>query len=250
MNGTEVQMKLTEMCSLLYPNHCCDEVIGHFLVSKPCLTTIVSKTLGYGIIMGSTLVKLPQLLKIWGAGSGEGISFAGVVLELIAMTFSAAYAFANHFPFSAWGECLFLMLVTALIASLVLNYQRNQLSALAFIGSYVTLTYVLMSGLTPMSVLWSLQAVNLPLAISGKMFQAFVNLRNGNTGQLSAITAVLIFLGAFARIFTSLQETGDLLVVWTFTAASVANFILLAQIFYYWEQTNQYLNALQKKKKK
>ncbi|CAG2167647.1 unnamed protein product [Oppiella nova] len=246
MNSSASQ--LTELCSLLYPKNCCHEILDEFLVTKPCLSAVVSKTLGYGIIAGSTLVKMPQLVKIWSAGSGIGISFTGVVLELIAMTFSAAYAFANHFPFSAWGECLFLMAVTALIAYLVLKYQRNQLSALTFLVVYTALTFVLMSGLTPMSILWSLQALNLPVAISGKMFQAFNNLRNGNTGQLSAITAVLLFLGSFARIFTSIQETGDQLVVWTFAVASVANFLLVSQIGYYWNQTNLYLKSLEKKK--
>lgn len=204
--------------------------------------------MGYGIILGSTLVKMPQLVKIMGAKSGEGISFMGVLLELIAMTFSAAYAFANRFPFSAWGETLFLMLVTAVIGYLVLRYERSQWSAICFLVAYSALSYALMSGLTPMSVLWSLQAANLPLAISGKLLQAYNNYRNRHTGQLSAITAWLMFGGAFARIFTSIQETGDQLVIVTFAAASAANFLIVAQIHYYWNRTNQYLEAISKKK--
>ncbi len=243
------QSKLVEFCSLLYPNDCCHQIIGELIISQSCLAMILSKSMGYGIIAGSTLVKMPQLVKIFVAKSGYGISFFGVLLELIGMTFSAAYAFGNGFPFSSWGECLFLMAVTAGIGYLVLKYERNLLSALSFLTMYSILTYVLMSGLTPLSILWSLQAITLPLAISGKLLQAMTNHRNGHTGQLSAITATLMFLGAFARIFTSIQETGDQLVVITFSAASLANFLLLAQIIYFWNQTNQYLEKSSIKKK-
>ncbi|XP_054161564.1 mannose-P-dolichol utilization defect 1 protein-like [Oppia nitens] len=248
MNSSESQ--LVELCSLLYPKQCCHEVLTDLLFTKQCISVLVSKSLGYGIIAGSTLVKLPQFLKIWSARSGEGISLIGVVLELLAMTFSASYAFANNFPFSAWGECLFLMLVTTGIAYLVLKYQQNLVKAFTFVTIYMGLTYVLMSGLTPLSILWSLQAANLPLAISGKMFQAFINYSNGNTGQLSAISATLLFLGSFARIFTSIQETGDQLVVITFTVASIANFILLTQIIYYWNKTNEFIQRKTLEKKK
>src|SRR4051812_24016764 len=106
------ESKVVDLCSLLYPKKCCHQIISELTFTKPCMTQVVSKSAGYGIIAGSTLVKLPQLLKIWNARSGQGISFIAVVLELIAMTFSAAYAYANRFPFSSWGECLFLMVVT------------------------------------------------------------------------------------------------------------------------------------------
>ena len=248
MTMASIEAKLIDSCSLLYPNKCCRQIISELTLSKPCMATVLSKTMGYGIIMGSILVKMPQLVKILGAKSGEGISFAGVLLELVAMTFSAAYAFANRFPFSAWGETLFLMVVTAAIGYLVLKYERSQWSALAFVMAYSSVTYALMSGLTPLSVLWSMQAANLPLAISGKMLQVYTNYSIGHTGQLSAITAWLMFGGAFARIFTSIQETGDQLVIITFAAASLANFLIVAQIHYYWNKTNTYLESMTKKK--
>jgi hypothetical protein len=92
---------------------------------------VISKGLGYGIILGSlaglsksTLlaflslfllelvlvwaliifivryaVKIPQILKLFSSKSGAGIAIAGVTLELLAITFSAVYSFVNGYPF-------------------------------------------------------------------------------------------------------------------------------------------------------
>lgn len=66
------------------------------------------------------------------------------------------------------------------------------------------------------------------------MVQALANYKNGSTGQLSAITVTMLFLGTVARIFTSIQETGDMIMIITYLVASMANGILLSQIIFYW----------------
>ena len=47
------------------------------------------------------------------------------------------------------------------------------------------------------------------MIVVGKLIQAATNYKNGHTGQLSAITVFLLTLGSLARIFTSIQDTGD-----------------------------------------
>ena len=42
------------------------------------------------------------------SGSGEGISLAGVLLELTALTMTTAYNYSQGFPFSSYGESVFL----------------------------------------------------------------------------------------------------------------------------------------------
>lgn len=66
------------------------------------------------------------------------------------------------------------------------------------------------------------------------MVQALANYNNGSTGQLSAVTVTMLFLGSMARIFTSIQETGDLIIILTFCVATLANGVLMAQLIYYW----------------
>ena len=48
-----------------------------------CLKKTISKCLGYGIIAGSTIVKLPQIVNFVRAGSVEGVSRASSYLELV-----------------------------------------------------------------------------------------------------------------------------------------------------------------------
>lgn len=82
--------------------------------------------------------------------------------------------------------------------------------------------------------------------VTGKLLQAYRNWQNGHTGQLSALTCWLLSLGCVARVFTTLQETGDQLVLFTFLGAALANFVLVAQVHYYWQATTQILNKKQK----
>merc|ERR550525_801448 len=193
------------------------------------------KTLGLGIVVGSSLVKVPQVLKIMASGSAEGISFMSVLLELIAITFSGVYGYSNNFPFSAYGESLFLAIQTGIIAMLVLAYSRGKLSAMIFLYFYAGAVWALMNPhITPAEVLWYGQASNIPMILLGKFIQIGTNFKNGHTGQLSAITSFLLCLGAIARIFTSIQETGDQVLILTYICSSLVNTIIALQVIVYW----------------
>jgi len=200
-----------------------------------CLKYSLSKGLGLGIIAGSILVKVPQIVKILGSKSAAGITLISVVMELFAISSNMAYSYSSGFPFSAWGESLFLAIQTSLIAALVLFFNfSSTLMAFSFMIGYIAVAFALVSEFTPIDVLWSMQAVNVPLILVSKMLQAVTNYRNQSTGQLSAVTIFLLFFGALARIFTSIQETGDTVVIATFVAASFANGLIAFQVLYYW----------------
>lgn len=67
-----------------------------------------------------------------------------------------------------------------------------------------------------------------------QFIQAYTNYANGNTGQLSAATCFLLFFGSLARIFTSIQETGDTTMITMYVCSTFANGIIVAQLLYYW----------------
>jgi mannose-P-dolichol utilization defect protein 1 len=201
----------------------------------PCLKQTLSKGLGIGIIAGSVMVKVPQIVKIIRGRSAAGITFFSVVLELFAISSSLAYSYMNGYPFSAWGEACFLAVQTAAIAALVLWYNYSSgLLALSFIVGYSSVIYALTAGMVGIDILWSMQAANVPVIVFSKMLQALTNYKNKSTGQLSAVTLFMLFAGSLARIFTSLQETGDNVLVVTYLAASLANGTIVFQILYYW----------------
>lgn len=229
------------------PEECYDEFFLNFnFLHVPCLKIVLSKALGIGIILGSVLVKLPQILKVIGAKSAEGLSFNSILLELLAITGTMAYSIANNFPFSAWGEALFLMLQTVAIGFLIQHYGGRTAKGIIFLVVYFALVSVLISPLTPMSVVTTMQASNMPAIIVGRLIQAVTNYRNGHTGQLSAISVFLLFAGSLARIFTSIQETGDSLMALTYVISSSCNGLIAAQVLYYWNSSPE----AQKRRKK
>ncbi|XP_023509229.2 mannose-P-dolichol utilization defect 1 protein isoform X2 [Equus caballus] len=179
-------------------------------------------------------VKLPQVFKILGAKSAEGLSLQSVMLELVALTGTMVYSITNNFPFSSWGEALFLMLQTITICFLILHYRGQTVKGVAFLACYALVLLVLLSPLTPLAVVTLLQASNVPAVVVGKLLQAVTNYRNGHTGQLSAVTVFLLFGGSLARIFTSIQETGDPLMAGTFVVAALFNGLIVAQLLFYW----------------
>eukprot|EP00096_Caligus_rogercresseyi_P004083 TRINITY_DN1821_c0_g1_i1.p1 TRINITY_DN1821_c0_g1~~TRINITY_DN1821_c0_g1_i1.p1 ORF type:complete len:249 (+),score=71.23 TRINITY_DN1821_c0_g1_i1:69-815(+) len=198
-----------------------------------CLRPLFFKVLGIAIIMGSTLVKVPQVLKIWSSRSSEGLSLLGTLLELLSLTACGCYSYASGFPFTSYGEIIFLSLQTTLIAALILKYSRGSLLSLGFIVVYGGLLSFALK--LPRDTLWMGQAANIPIAVSGKALQVIANYKNGHTGQLSALTVFLIAFGSGARILTSISETGDKAIIMSYVATTAVNLLLALQVIYYWK---------------
>jgi hypothetical protein len=71
--------------------------------------------------------------------------------------------------FSAWGEGFFLASQTAVVGALVLYFGRSIKETVLFTVSYLAICLILMGGYTPVNVLWSLQALNVPIICVSKV---------------------------------------------------------------------------------
>ncbi|XP_038050419.1 mannose-P-dolichol utilization defect 1 protein-like [Patiria miniata] len=234
---------------LLLPEECYVEFFEKFnFFDGPCLKIAISKGLGFGIILGSVMVKLPQIVKIIMSKSGAGINVMAVTFELTAISFTWAYAVANSFPFSAWGEALFMAVQTSAIATLCFWYKEQTLQAILYVSGYLAVMWVLLSGVTPLSVLSAMQATNIPIVVLSKLIQAQTNYSNGHTGQLSAVTVFLLTLGSLARVFTTIQETGDDMMTLTYIISTAANAVVAFQVLWYWKRTEEFTKRQQSKK--
>uniref|UniRef100_A0A8I6B3Y3 Mannose-P-dolichol utilization defect 1 protein n=2 Tax=Rattus norvegicus TaxID=10116 RepID=A0A8I6B3Y3_RAT len=191
-----------------------------------------AKALGWASWLGHFL--LPQIFKLLGAKSAEGLSLQSVMLELVALTGTMVYSITNNFPFSSWGEALFLTLQTVTICFLVMHYRGETVKGVAFLVCFAVVLLALLSPVMPLAVPTLLQASNVPAVVVGKLLQAATNYHNGHTGQLSAITVFMLFGGSLARIFTSVQETGDPLMAGVFVVSSLCNGLIAAQVLFYW----------------
>ncbi|KAG5463574.1 MAG: hypothetical protein BJ554DRAFT_6357 [Olpidium bornovanus] len=74
----------------------------------PCRNLAVSKALGFAIVVGGSVVKLPQVLKIVNGRSAQGLSMASALLETAGYVVSLAYNIRLGNPFSTYGETLFI----------------------------------------------------------------------------------------------------------------------------------------------
>ena len=159
---------------------------------------------------------------------------ASVIFELVAISATLSYGYAKSFPFSSYGEGLFLAIQTALVAALVLFYGGKTVQCALFTVLYTLIMSYLLSPLVSIQILAVFQSINIGIVILSKMIQIIANFRSSSTGQLSAITIFLLFSGSITRIFTSMQETGDNLVIMSYVMSSLFNGILAAQVVYYW----------------
>ena len=92
------------------------------ITDSTCLKYAVSKALGLGIILGSCIVKLPQIYKIVKSRSAVGISLLAYIQETAANTISLAYNYREGNPFTTYGETLFVGVQNYLITVMLYLY--------------------------------------------------------------------------------------------------------------------------------
>ena len=78
-----------------------------------------------------------------------------------------------------------------------------------------------------------------PLSLSSQLSQVYTTFVNKTTGQLSVITSFLNWSGTAARIFTTLQETQDPIILIMYTSSFIVNSIIMLQFGIYWNATSK-----------
>lgn len=217
--------------------HCYAVLVENLnLFDADCLKLGISKALGLGIVVAGSIVKLPQLLKLIHAKSGAGLSISGYILETIAYIITLAYNVRLRFPFSTYGETVFIAIQNVMILSLIFHYAKKDVYALGAIGIALATSYALFEPkLVSYHDLQLLQGLSIPLSLTSKLPQIYTNYRNSSTGQLSAFTVFNYLAGTLARVFTTVTEVNDPMIFWGFIAAAVLNGVLAGQMIYYWK---------------
>ncbi|KGQ06147.1 Mannose-P-dolichol utilization defect 1 protein [Beauveria bassiana D1-5] len=210
------------------------------LENTACLKLGVSKGLGIGIIGASSIVKVPQILKLVSAHSADGVSFLSYVLETSAYLITLAYNYRNGFPFSTYGETALILAQNVVISVLLLNYSNRAALAAVFVAVLAGAAGALFTdGVLDLKLLSYLQAGAGVLGVASKLPQILAIAQQGGTGQLSAFTVFNYLAGSLSRIFTTLQEVDDKLILYGFISGFVLNAILAAQMIYYWNAPSE-----------
>jgi len=207
------------------------------VLQSACLSLLLSKVLGYLIIAGAFIVKVPQIVKILRNKSAAGLSNSMFILELIILTISSVYGYTNKFPFSTYGETIIVAVQNVIIVFLVFHYQTGNyalfFALMAGLGAFV---YAGVFAIIPTVIINQLFAGNVAILIASRVPQIWANFQAKSTGQLAFLTFFLNFAGTGARVFTTLKEVNDVVLLGSYVISCFLNGVIVAQILAYGEK--------------
>jgi mannose-P-dolichol utilization defect protein 1 len=237
-----------EVATTLLGDSCYRSLVHNLTISdSTCMKLAFSKVLGLAIVGASSVVKVPQIIKLINSGSADGISLIGYLLETASFMISLVYNVRNQFPFSSYGETALILVQNVAICFLVLEYSGK--------GNMGSMMIAALAGAG--FLLFNSDIVNMELLQYLQMGAGIF--REGGTGQLSAFTVsrarmislkhrrtrkltkrfsskqVFSYLfGSTARIFTTMQEVPDKVILYGFIGGFALNLVLALQMFAYW----------------
>ncbi|KAF8318398.1 mannose-P-dolichol utilization defect 1 protein, partial [Clavulina sp. PMI_390] len=239
---------ISEPLVKLIGEDCYTSLVGDLDIGDvQCVKLLFSKAIGLGIVIGGSVMKVPQVLLIVRSGSARGLSLTAFTLETLGYAFQLAYAARHQFPFSTYGENLFLTIQNVIVTVLIVYHGPSALRAKNTSGAYMATLIAAVIGVVlliwPYSQLHLLQLSTLPIGLVSKIPQIASNAGARSTGNLSAIAVGAQVAGCAARLFTTATElNGDAYVLWGFIFAFVLNAILAIQIWMYWGAEGNYLS--------
>ncbi|EFJ52704.1 hypothetical protein VOLCADRAFT_102689 [Volvox carteri f. nagariensis] len=214
------------------------------------LKLLISQMLGYAILAGACVTKLPQILLIRQAGSAEGLSKEMFEIETYTLLVSALYGYTRQLSFNTYGESLILATQNLVILGMVYGYSRTPaLRRLAVWGAYVALTVGVVTGQLSSDAMEKFAHANTVVVLFSRVPQVVKNFAAGSTGTLSGITTGINVLGCVVRIFTTLHADGGPAMLRSYIVSLVINAILLLQIIAYRKKTAEQLKAAQGQKR-
>lgn len=231
-----------------------EECLNNFLVGKfsaECAKLFLAKLLGYAIIGFSFIFKVPIIINMLKMQSSEGLSYLSVYSEILIYHFNFTYGYHQGFPFSAYGESVIVLVQTMIILSLLWKYSKAKKNSLdyynrfGFLLLFFVVTYILCfkADLVPERVWDMIGSSSIPLISISRFSQIYSSFKAKSTGPLSAFTFILAVSGALARVFTSIAETGDFLMIFVSSYSAFLNLIVLLQIFIYSPKNNKKIKS-------
>ena len=204
--------------------------------SKPILAALCPppQSLGYGVVVGSTMLKVPQIANVVLSGSARGLAPASLESTVVGFTIVLAYCIQRGLPFSSYGEAAFLLAQDLLLLGMVYAYNRTSaLRVGAQLAAYLAFVFCLVQGILSLSAVNLLYDFHILVFIFARLPQIYKNYSSGSTGELSVISCGLLLVGNAVRIFTSRTEGSTSMLVGHLIGGAL-NLTILLQIFYYW----------------
>lgn len=233
--------------SIISPEIC----LQNSIPSVPCLTTVLSKSIGLAIITGAFLNKAPLVLNILRNQSVAGISIASIYTEVFMYCNAAFYSMLKHNPFTSWGENAVLAVQTIGVSFLMWHYHQPKIGYMHRLLASATVTIYMSFVLyfLPPQYFYLLLSINFPLTIFARGCQALTFYSCKHTGSMAVTTNCMNFVGASIRVLTTINEVGwDIPLVSSYGISVFLNGVLLVQFWMYREGTAVYTRQVREKK--
>ena len=226
-----------------------------FNIEKECISYLISKGLSIGIVLFSFTSKLPQILYMLNTKDMKGLSYISIYLDILSTLFYTMYPYHMGYPFLTYGEGLIILFQNFLIFFICWKYDtyqsadKNNMSFSLLLVSFLFLCY---KGVFDEKIWKIIGSASTVLSMGSRITQIYTSYKSKSTGPLSTITYGLNMMGNAARIFTSLKETNDIIMVGGFVVSFVLNLIIFLQIIYYnkKDEGKQFIEIKEKKEEK
>ena len=207
-----------------------------FHFEKECITYLISKGLSIGIVLFSFTSKIPQILNMYKSKEIKGLSYLSIYLDVISFLCSSLYPFHKGYSFITYGENVIILLENLFIFFMAWSYDINQSSDrqnMSFSLIICSFLFICYKGVLD-EYMWNLVGSSSTiLSVISRITQILKSYKEQSTGPLSTITFGLNMLGNLARIFTTIKETKDPILVSGFIISFILNLIIFLQIIYY-----------------
>ena len=206
-----------------------------------CHSLLLSKLLGYFLVLLSVTALLPQIQRILRAKSAQGLSFTSFCMDFGATLICLIYAIRNNWSLSTYGESWFFIIQEFVILTLIILLPNPKFIHLFAFGTMVGIATVILFNpvLVPMTTLTVLNTAAIPFFIASKIPQILENYKNGGTGELSLWTIGNSLFGTASRAYTTFIELGDAIVLGGYMLSTLLNAIIFTQILYYSAQKDK-----------
>lgn len=193
---------------------------------------VVAKILGYTMGAGSLMLYSPIILKLLNTKRADGFSHETWIFNLVGLTAAVIYPFKKGFPLSTYVEILILCVQSFGILGLLCSYKGLLGEYMVGMGVYLATAISLLAIDIPTSILGLLQWVAILVCNYAQIPQILLTYRT-KRASWSPITAIMSMVGNTVRVFTTLQLTGDKLVLSGNLVGLLCNITLLTQCWIY-----------------
>lgn len=177
--------------------------------------------------------------------SGEAVVYAN----------GSLYGYILSYPFSSYGENVSLLVQNIILIGMVWAFTSNtshpvgtQERILVLLGFSFYVISVLKY--LPNDYRYLLMSSTWPVMLYARGTQVWETFRVKNTGNLSVVTTSMNLVGSLIRILTTLQETGDIVVLGGYLLSGGLSFVMFVQYWLYLKNTQKVTDELKEVVKK